>query len=635
MTKTASISRWIIALAIALSVKPGSVLAAERSDAWTEVRPPHFVIYSNAGDKEARRVALRFEEIRAAFLAAFPDLRVDAGKPMSVLALADADSMKEFLPDFWAAKDGVRPAGLFLGSFDKNYAVLRLDANGTGENPFHSLYHEYTHAILRVNFRKLPLWLNEGLADYYGNAILEENGIELGRVSRAELGVLQHTPLIPVATLMKVDQGSPLYNENSPASLFYAESWGLVHFLLTDPEAAKNKLLTKYFKLFEETDDAEEAARGAFGDLKNLEERLQRYARQPNFRGDLLKSKASLSDKNLAARQLSRAEGQTLRADFLQHSGHSREARPLLKEALELEPKLAAAHACAGYDDYLTLELDGAEKEFSEAAQLDPSDFRAFFYLAEIAYLRKGYTAQNTLQVIAHLEKTAQLNPDFAPAYGFLSLAYLQRSDTRFKALDAALKANWLEPTGLAYVADTGNAYMMLGRKEEAHAVSTRLDKAAITPQERYTAREFARRLARHEEFAAKKQAQALESGGVAIMEEETPPDSPHLQPASGPEFLAGAQLAAAVEIKTAEGEVEEAECQDSRNVKMKFAAPEGTLLLAAPDAAKITYWGKRQDSMSAADGCSQWKGRKASVIYKVVPAEGKPGEILSIEFFR
>jgi len=286
--KTLFSLRLLILFALGLPSSRGSISAAEHPGAWVEVRSPHFTVASNAGEKEARRIAAQFEAIRAAFRNAFPELRVDAGKPMSVLALADADSMKEFLPDFWAAKDGVRPAGLFLGSFDKNYAVLRLDANGTGENPFHSLYHEYMHAILRVNFRKLPLWLNEGLADYYGNAILEENGIELGRVSRAELGVLQHTPLIPIATLMKVDQGSPLYNENSPASLFYAESWGLVHFLLTDPEAAKNRLLAKYFKLFEETDDAEEAARGAFGDLKNLEERLQRYARQPNFRGDVV-----------------------------------------------------------------------------------------------------------------------------------------------------------------------------------------------------------------------------------------------------------------------------------------------------------------------------------------------------------
>jgi hypothetical protein len=263
--KTVFSLRLLILFALGLPSSGGSIPAAEHGGAWVEVQSPHFTVASNAGEKEARRIAAQFEQIRAAFRNAFPELRVDAGKPMSVLALADADSMKEFLPDFWAAKDGVRPAGLFLGSFDKNYAVLRLDANGTGENPFHSLYHEYTHAILRVNFRKLPLWLNEGLADYYGNAILEENGIELGRVSRAELGVLQHTPLIPIATLVKVDQGSPLYNENSPASLFYAESWALVHFLLTDPEASKNKLLAKYFKLFEEADDAEEAGTRPLG----------------------------------------------------------------------------------------------------------------------------------------------------------------------------------------------------------------------------------------------------------------------------------------------------------------------------------------------------------------------------------
>src|SRR4051812_27253800 len=34
---------------------------------WTEVRSPHFVIITDAGDKKGREVALRFEQMRSAF----------------------------------------------------------------------------------------------------------------------------------------------------------------------------------------------------------------------------------------------------------------------------------------------------------------------------------------------------------------------------------------------------------------------------------------------------------------------------------------------------------------------------------------------------------------------------------------
>jgi len=37
---------------------------------------------------------------------------------------------------------------------------------------------------------------------------------------------------IPLADLVKVDHKSPLYNESARSSIFYAESWALVHYLL-------------------------------------------------------------------------------------------------------------------------------------------------------------------------------------------------------------------------------------------------------------------------------------------------------------------------------------------------------------------------------------------------------------------
>ena len=62
-----------LTLALASFFIPNRVSAA---DNWIEVRSPHFTATTNAGEKEARKNADQFEQIRQMFHAAFA-MRVD------------------------------------------------------------------------------------------------------------------------------------------------------------------------------------------------------------------------------------------------------------------------------------------------------------------------------------------------------------------------------------------------------------------------------------------------------------------------------------------------------------------------------------------------------------------------------
>ena len=66
--------------------RTGALGAGDPNQGWIEVRSPHFVVASNAGEKEARRIADQFEQIRALFHTAFPNLRVDPSEPVLILA---------------------------------------------------------------------------------------------------------------------------------------------------------------------------------------------------------------------------------------------------------------------------------------------------------------------------------------------------------------------------------------------------------------------------------------------------------------------------------------------------------------------------------------------------------------------
>ena len=110
-------------------------------------------------------MALQFEMIRAVFRNTFPKARVDPAQPPIILAVKDEESLKALLPAFWEQKGRMHPAGYFLGGQEKQYVALRTDTSVDPEyyspnyNPYQTIYHEYIHLLVNLNYRWLPLWL--------------------------------------------------------------------------------------------------------------------------------------------------------------------------------------------------------------------------------------------------------------------------------------------------------------------------------------------------------------------------------------------------------------------------------------------------------------------------------------------
>ncbi len=415
--------------------------------------------------------------------------------------------------------------------------------------------------------------------------------------------------------------------------MFYAESWALVHYLMTDPDARKNQIMSHFLKVLGDTNDSEEAARQAFGDLKKFGDRLESYTRQVAFYYQRLKPQTHFSDKDYVARPLSPAEVLALQADFLEHSGHGKEAKTMLKEAIEQQPTLAAAYSTMGMYHFQQHDNDAAQKEFEQALQLDPGDFRSYYYLADILYRRMGYREESTPQIIKHLENLVKINPDFAPAYAFLSVAYRQQKETREKALAAGIQAAKLDPMQAAYVADIGDALLALDRDKDAQVVGERLTKRARTPYEKSIAENFNRRLTLHEELKAKnpgKEAGDALAAAEKVTVSEEPEDNAQPVAAEKPPASGSAQQGG-----SEEGLIREAHCDHAPSATVKFAILGDTLLLVVPDLRKIEYRANGVGSTLTANPCSGWNNRKARITF--VPPQDKQfrGEITAIEFLQ
>src|SRR5208282_3774880 len=471
-------------------------LAGDRNQNWIEVRSPHFIVLSNAGEKDGRHVAAQFENIRALFHTVFSKSRVDPGKPTIIFALRNEDSLKIFLPSYGTNPNAKKIAGLFMARPDMNFALVRMDAASTAGNEYHTLYHEYTHSILRMNFRGLPLWLDEGLAEFYGSTQFDNHNASFGMADANLLRTLQRDNLIPIATLVTVDTSSPLYNAREHSGMFYAESWAIVHYFLLSPDAKKDGLLDKFLAALQSTDDPIEAARQSFGDLKKLADKLEYYARQPTFYFAHLPVESGLSEKDFSARPLPLAEALAHEANFLMRNGSQSDALNLLHQAEDADRNLPALHEALGYYHFLRADNENAEKEFDEAIMLDPKNAASYYYKAQILYRKSGYSKDLTPIICAYLEKAVEFDPDFAPAHDFLSIAYTKADETKPKSIAEAKRAIELEPGNLAYFVDLGRAALANGKTADAQTIADRAQKAATTARDRSIASSFAKRVA-------------------------------------------------------------------------------------------------------------------------------------------
>ncbi|MGH9445122.1 MAG: hypothetical protein ACRD3O_05270, partial [Terriglobia bacterium] len=156
---------------------------------WLEVVTPHFVIASNSPAAEARLVAGQFERVRAVFQRAFPGMRLYPNVPVIVFAAADRRTFTALEPASWLQKGEVGRQGMFYRGPDVSYILMQV--NTASDHPYRVVYHEFSHLILEDNYKSIPLWLNEGLAQFYANMEIHGKDVRLGLPERQDLALLR------------------------------------------------------------------------------------------------------------------------------------------------------------------------------------------------------------------------------------------------------------------------------------------------------------------------------------------------------------------------------------------------------------------------------------------------------------
>lgn len=313
---------------------------------WRSLRTEHFQLIGDVSARELREVALRFEQFRDIVRRLnLAETRQDSSSALPIMVFRDKRSFEPFMPR--ANGRIVEAAGMFVEGPDSVYIAIRLDG---GDASYRSVFHEYTHLLLRRVFPDAPLWLHEGLAEYYSTLrITDDRSALIGYPVAAHIRLLQQRSM-PLTQMFAATDRSPEYTgETAARLLLYAQAWAMVHHAFQSKPQLGSQMIELAKKLVA-GGNAEESVRSLYGmSLADLELRLTGYVRSGKYTAVAVNFRQELVNGITAdAVAITDAEAGGWLGDLLAQQGRDDEAQPRLEDALRRQPDLAQAHEALG-----------------------------------------------------------------------------------------------------------------------------------------------------------------------------------------------------------------------------------------------------------------------------------------------
>jgi len=479
-----------------------------------------------------------------------------------------------------------------------------------------------------MNYGVVPVWLSEGLAEFFGHTVINAREAVVGLRSANELALLRKTNLLALETFFAVDYSSPYYGEENKTSVFYAQCWALTHFLMMTDQGARRTQITGFLRLLEQDVPSAEAGARAFGDPTALVHQLEAYIHQRVFSSLRVARPTTSDDSNYFLREIPLAESLAIRADILLHNDRLAEARKLLDDALWLNPELPLANESMGFLLFRQGDRAGAEKWFAAAAELDSQNALAHFYHA-LAMAREGEEIGDFEATEKHLLRAIQLNPDFAPAYSTLALAYATQDTRLEEALRLARYAAQLEPGALEHQLRVGSVLLRMERADEAQRIAQRVATAAKTEEDRAAAAVFLEQVRKFREIAARKEKyeRQVAAEQKALEERRLQRTAPSANPRE-----AGQAAALGEANVSLEGRILSVACSSGNALDMTVASSGATFTLHSANYLKIEFYGAEWQPPNDFQPCKDLAGLRVRVTYRVTLSQPAANEIVSIE---
>ena len=391
---------------------------------WVRVETEEFRVLSNAPLSNARVIARDLEELRRA-MAELTVLDLRSPVPIWIFLFATDRSMIPYKHRY----EG-EPASISGAFYSRPYGDYILVNGAERGEARRTVYHEYVHSVLRSQAPNLPVWLEEGLAEFFSSLEwVKGEGqdppkILVGRPLPRHLKQLARDKLLPLKDLFQVGANSPLYNVFEHQGEVYARSWELMHYLILGNEERRPQAM-EFVRLMAEGRLQDEAFKNAFGiDYEDLEKELADYRKKGFPSRELTPSPPKT--EGFRAREVSYPQVLVHLGDLLVAQGErEKDALFHFDEALRRNPDHGGAVAGLGLVALEQRDYANARALFRKAAGLAPQSARLHYHYGDsLLVLGRGIAAGKLAEARTYLRRSLELNPSFAPAWARLAASY-------------------------------------------------------------------------------------------------------------------------------------------------------------------------------------------------------------------
>lgn len=307
---------------------------------WRFLHSEHFQLIGDVSARQLRDVAIRFEQFRdIATRLNLAQTRQESTAPLTILVFRNRSSFEPFMP-----RSGGRvleSAGMFVDGPDSVYIAVRLDR---GEESFRAVFHEYSHLLLGRVFPEAPLWLHEGMAEFYSTLrITGDRSALIGLPVTAHVTLLQQQSMPLTQMFAATARSSEYSGDTATRRLLYAQSWAVIHHAF---RSSRSKEVLELAMKLAHGADVEAAVQSTYGmPISELERRVIGYIRSGTYSAVSVNFTADLVIRTAAtATAISDAEANGWLGALLAQMQRDEEAETRLADALRRQPGLAQAH---------------------------------------------------------------------------------------------------------------------------------------------------------------------------------------------------------------------------------------------------------------------------------------------------
>jgi hypothetical protein len=428
-------SRLLAFVAVVLSSVVLGASQANGADSWHVLETSRFTIVSQWNEKDTRAWADDFNQYIEA-LRKIIKVNEALLPHLTVVFFARDKAFRPYLP---TRPDG-KPwpvAGYF--SRRNTWAVIGLAEGYNDESTRQTIFHEGVHWLLSafIGFRT-PLWLNEGLAEVFSTFNVTKHKANWGDPLPYHVYLLQQQSPMPLDKLLAVGHSNRLFNEDDRVSIFYAQSWAFVHYLLFGVHKGSKNTLSDFLEATGAGLTPDAAFRKCFSvDTAGMDGLLRKYLRG----GSYYEGRAELNETTKVTTPFSPVAPEFVEAALAKLAlagGHEDLARKHAQAAVAIAPKSPLGYDILAAIAEETKDSTGALAASQKAADLGTKDAWSLFVLAyekDSAAAEHAYLPPAEARAIANLyEKSINLQRNLRPA--FLNLAGILGSVERISESD-------------------------------------------------------------------------------------------------------------------------------------------------------------------------------------------------------